>query len=129
MSRQRNEFGGRLVWGFFLIALGAMLLAANLGVIELREVFQFWPFLLMAMGITQMFLSEDSEKAGGGFWLLLAGLYGWISIWHVLGLSWHTAWPIFVIAGGVSLLFKPVCSRRRDRVEPGASQGGAEHVG
>lgn len=135
MERIGKEMVNRLIWGFFLIAIGAMLLAANVGWIVPRGVWNYWPFLLIAMGAAKMLFGSDGESAGGGFWILLAGLYGWISIWNVWGLEWGTAWPIFVIAGGLSVLLKPVLSRRgrcgrhdRPDADLSATQGD-DHVG
>jgi len=117
MDKNRSEIMNRLIWGFFLIAIGAMLLAANFGMVVPRGVWNYWPFLLIVMGVAKMFFASAAESSGGGFWLVLAGLYGWISIWKVWGLTWGTAWPIFVIAGGVSVLLKPAISRRRHGCE------------
>ena len=108
MGRIGMEMVNRLICGFFLIAIGAMLLAVNLGWAVPRGVWNYWPFLLIAMGAAKMLFGRDGESGGGGFWLILAGLYGWISIWNVWGLTWGTAWPIFVIAGGLSVILRPV---------------------
>lgn len=119
MGRIGKETVNRLIWGLFLIAIGGMLLAANLGWEVPRGVWNYWPFLLIAMGGAKMLFGSADE--GGGFWLILAGLYGWISIWNVGGLTWGTAWPIFVIAGGLSVILKPaVCRGRRARRRRGA---------
>lgn len=129
MDKNRREIVNRLIWGFFLIAIGAMLLAANLGMMNPRGILNYWPFMLIVMGIGKLLFSNAGESSGDGFWLLLAGLYGWISIWHVWGLAWHTAWPIFVIAGGISVLAKPAFSRRRqENADDGTKSLGGDHV-
>lgn len=131
MGKIRNGNLNRLIWGFFLIALGAMLLAVNLGMVVPRSVLNYWPFLLIATGGAKLLFANDGKDSGGGFWLVLAGLYGWISIWNLWGLNWATAWPIFVIAGGISVLMKPAFSRRGRRSESSGEQTeqGALHVG
>lgn len=115
MGRIGREMVNRLIWGLFLIAIGAMLLAVNLGLEVPHGVWNYWPFLVIAMGVAKMLFGGDRGGGGGGFWLVLGGLYGWISIWNVWGLTWGTAWPIFVIAGGLSVLLKPAFSRRERR--------------
>jgi len=131
MGRIGMDTVNRGIWGFFLIAVGAMLLAVNLGVDLPHRVWNYWPFLLIAMGTAKLALGAR-DGCGDGFWLLLGGLYGWISIWHVWGLTWGTAWPIFVIAGGLSVLLKPTFARRHqpDGRDGGpANAAGVDHVG
>jgi hypothetical protein len=126
------EMVNRLIWGLFLIAIGALLLAVNLGVEVPHGVWNYWPFLVIAMGAAKMLFGGDRGGGGGGFWLVLGGLYGWISIWNVWGLTWGTAWPIFVIAGGLSVLLKPALSRRGRHDGRGGEQPNAravDHVG
>ncbi len=134
MGRIGTEMVNRLIWGLFLIAIGAMLLAVNLGWEVPRGVWNYWPFLLIAMGTAKMLFGR-ANGGGGGFWLILAGLYGWISIWNVGGLTWGTAWPIFVIAGGLSVILKPVFCRGGRAAGDGRSGGsapapqGVDHAG
>jgi hypothetical protein len=118
MGRMNKETVNRLIWGLFLVAIGGLLLAANLGVNLPHRVWNYWPFLLITLGVARMLLVRDHDSPGDGFWMLLAGLYGWISIWQIGGLTWGTAWPIFVIAGGLSVLLKPTflgCGRSARR--------------
>lgn len=128
MGRLGMETVNRLIWGLFLIALGALLLAVNLGVELPHRVWNYWPFLIIALGAARMIFSRD----GDGFWLVLGGLYGWISIWNVGGLTWGTAWPIFVIAGGLSVLLKPAflrCGRHDEPANEQANSREVDHVG
>ena len=134
MGRVGMDRANQLIWGFFFIAIGGLLLAANLGWMSPRGIWSYWPFLLMAMGSAKLLFGGNAESAGNGFWLVLAGLYGWISIWNIWGLHWGTAWPIFVIAGGLSLLFKPAsfgCGRSGrggHGGDGGSGVQGANHV-
>ena len=128
MGRLGAETVNRLIWGLFLIALGGLLLAVNLGLPLPHRVWNYWPFLVIALGAARMLFSRD----GDGFWWLLGGLYGWISIWHVGGLTWGTAWPIFVIAGGLSMLLKPAllrCGRHDGGAGEQPSAREVNHVG
>lgn len=128
MGKLAMETVNRLIWGLFLIAIGGMLLAVNLGMELPHGVWNYWPFLILALGAARMIFGRDSD----GFWLILGGLYGWISIWNIGGLTWATAWPIFVIAGGLSVLLKPALSRCGRHDGPTDEQSNArevDHVG
>ena len=115
-TRETRRSAGRTVVGFFLLAIGALLLAGNLGFDVPRRIWSYWPFLLLALGSVKLFWPGTPEERRSGFWLVVAGLYGWINIWHLFDLDWHRSWPIFVIAAGVSILFEGF-SRRRGRDE------------
>ncbi|MEO8198831.1 MAG: DUF5668 domain-containing protein [Thermoanaerobaculia bacterium] len=125
----RRGTAGRLIWGLFLVALGALLFAANLGYDIPHGVWNYWPFLLIATGVARLVFADDGDGRSGGLWILLAGLYGWMSIWHIWGLNWGTAWPIFVIASGVSILLRPVFGSGRRRAELETVSTGSDHAG
>lgn len=116
---------GRLVLGGWLIAVGGLMLASRIGWDIPDGIWRYWPLLLVASGAAQMVFGER-ESRGSGFWLLLSGLYCWISVWRLFGLHWGNAWPILVIGAGLSMLLEPWlgdggCSapRRRRREEAG----------
>lgn len=113
MRQVRDRNASRAVWGLFLLLVGGALLAANLGWIDGQHVWSYWPFLLMALGGVKLLFARQ-EGCGNGLWLLLAGVYGWLSIWNVWGLTWGTAWPIFIIAAGLEMLARPLMRPRHE---------------
>jgi len=109
----------RLVIGIYLLLIGALALADNLGYAVPGKLWSYWPFLLIGLGVMKIASPSGSENRRGGLWLITAGLYGWISIWHLFGLEWGTAWPIFLVAAGVGIVFDDFFPRRcRRRLEP-----------
>jgi hypothetical protein len=56
----------------------------------------------------------------GGIWLLATGLYCLVGVFELFGLGWGSAWPIFVIAAGLSFLVR---DGARERRTPDASGG------
>lgn len=102
---------GRLVIGAYLLVIGALLLASNLGYDVPGELWSYWPFLLVGLGLVKLLWPESSEERAGGFWLLASGIYAWISIWNLFGLHWGSAWPIFLVAGGVAIVFRGLCGK------------------
>ena len=114
-----------MVLGFYLMLIGVLVFAANLGIDVPHGVWNYWPFLLIAGGGMRMILSPS---VGEGYWLLLAGLYCWVSTWNLWGLTWGTAWPIFLVAGGLSMVLEPWFGdgkRRGRRDDADALDGGA----
>ena len=118
MRRKRDQRSQQIFWGLLLLAFGGLLFAANLGYPWWREFFHYWPFLLIAMGLAKMLFGSDRE---GGIWIMLGGIYGWICVWNLFGLDWSTAWPLFIIGAGASILVQSLDGRGR--------KGETDHVG
>jgi len=114
-----------MVLGFYLILIGVLVFASNLGIEVPHGAWNYWPFLLIAGGGMRMIFSRSF---GDGLWLMLAGLYCWVCTWNLWGLTWSTAWPIFLVAGGLSMVLEPWFGdgRRNGRKDgPGSIDGGA----
>lgn len=130
MTKPRNSTIGRTILGLYLILIGGLLFTSNLGFEIPRGIWSYWPFLLIAGGGAKLAFGGDRDSWGEGFWLMLSGLYCWISVWNLWGLSWGTAWPIFVVAGGLSMVLDNWLgggSRNRCR-KPDGEERGADHV-
>jgi len=114
MARRRRERGrpGRLVLGLFLLAIGVLLIASRIGFDVPDSIGQYWPFLLVALGLAKMLWPGDEGEWRGGMWLLAAGLYCWVSTRSLWGLGWETAWPIFLIVGGLQIVLGAAAPKR-----------------
>ena len=101
-ARRRRS---HLVLGVFLLLIGGILLAANLGYGIPWDVLLYWPILLMVFGLIGLVAPTRHMRRSGGMWLFVSGLYCQIGLTHWFGLSWWSAWPVFVIAAGIDLIF------------------------
>jgi cell wall-active antibiotic response 4TMS protein YvqF len=77
---------------------------------------------LIALGLWGLVLPTRHMDRSGGIWLLATGLYCLIGVFNLFGLGWGTAWPIFVIASGLSFLVRDHGRERRGHT-PGAPGG------
>jgi hypothetical protein len=94
----------RLVLGIFLLALGALMLAINLGYGLPVGWWQFFPVPLIALGLWGMIMPTRHLDRSGGVWLIATGVYCLIGVFDLFNLGWGGAWPIFVIAAGLSFV-------------------------
>lgn len=116
-SRERRRTASRFVFGAFLMGIGGLLIADNLGLDVPAGVWSYWPFLLIGLGVAKLALDEGDGR-GGGFWLLVAGVYGWLSVFRVAGLHWGSAWPVFLLAAGLWIVIgRAVCGSAPARLE------------
>jgi len=121
--RGRRRTGSRLVFGAFLMVVGGLLIADNLGLGVPSDVWSYWPFLLIALGAARIAF-EEGEGRGAGFWLLVTGIYGWLSVFRVAGLHWGSAWPVFLLAAGLWILIgRAVCATPPVRLEGNGDAG------
>lgn len=115
----RNTNRSRLVLGVFLIGLGALLLAANLGYALPEGWWRFYPFVFIVFGVLGLAMPSRNLDRAGGVWLLATGLYCMTGVFNLFGLGWSGAWPIFVIAAGASFMLH---RHHRDEHRPPTEQ-------
>lgn len=94
----------RLVLGIFLLLLGALLLAVNLGYGLPVGWWQYLPLLFIAFGVWGLVLPNRHVDRVGGVWMIATGVYFLIGIFDWWDLGWSGAWPIFVIAAGLGFI-------------------------
>jgi hypothetical protein len=115
LKPHRNAHRSRLVLGLFLLALGGLMLAVNLGYTMPIGWWRYFPVPLIALGLWGLAVPSRHLDRSGGVWLLALGLYCLIGVFGLFGLGWGSAWPIFVIASGVTFLVRDVARERRAR--------------
>jgi Domain of unknown function (DUF5668) len=102
----------RLTWGVILLVAGGCLLAANLGLNIPDHLWNYWPFLLIGLGLVQVLIPGNPRDRWGGYWLVVFGLWGTINMFEFMGLHWGNSWPIFVIAAGFRALIGGLFERQ-----------------
>ena len=110
----------RLILGIIFLALGGVLLALKLGLALPWHYWRYFPVPIIAIGLWGLVRPSRYVDRNGGLWLLAVGLYCLIGAFGLFGLSWWSAWPVYVIAAGISVIMdhdSRGCSRcgpRRD---------------
>jgi hypothetical protein len=124
----------RLVLGVFLLLLGALLLAVNLGYGLPVGWWEYLPMLLIAFGLWGLVLPNRHVDRVGGVWMIATGVYFLCGIFNWWGLGWGGGWPIFVIAAGLGFILhrhddrdggcfdKPRAEQGASGNEPGAGE-------
>lgn len=108
----RSKFHpSRLVFGLFLILVGALALAGKLDLLDSRLVWRLWPLLLLGLGAVKLLFPRERGERWGGAWLLVVGTWALCSTFDWLGLSWHNSWPILLIGVGGLMALRAVFDR------------------
>jgi predicted membrane protein len=141
MVPPRRFVTAQLVIGLVVLALGTVMLLDNLGHPVGRLALQYWPAVLVFVGIAKILQARNTPAAiGGGLFIfagawLLATRLGFIeqSFWRVL----RTYWPLILVAVGLSTMWRAFSRRQaderglvdaRDTISSAAFLGGLKRV-
>ena len=101
-----HHFKLHILLGLLFIAAGVALLLVHSGILEPGFVRHYWPFLIVLYGIGSIIMFPHTRMVISGLWLVFIGIWLYISIEHIWGLSFRDTWPIVLILCGVSLVLK-----------------------
>ena len=116
--RRRHFSVQDAVTGSLLIAFGTILLLQQMDMISLRDlglhsIWQLWPFILVFIGIGKLADAPSLYHIGKGIWWVFLGLWLYVSINHLFGLSFSETWPAILIAWGVSMMWESLTKDSR----------------
>src|ERR1700677_1636475 len=108
----RMARGGRLpgshgiFFGAIVIAIGSLLLLDNLGIVRFHDIWQYWPVLLVAYGVSRI---VDARTPSGYVWGGVSALIGAFLLLDTLDIivfNFAVIWPLLLIAFGLSVLVR-----------------------
>lgn len=102
---------GRVLWGLLLIGLGVLFLLDRFDIVEVEDLVEYWPFILVAIGINRMAGYSTARNFTSGFFLVFLGLWLFAIIKGVFGITLENSWPFLLIAAGVGMVLAPVVDR------------------
>lgn len=107
----RGSQGNRIFWGLLLIALGLAFLLDRFDLLDIRRLVDYWPFLLVAIGINRMVGYSTARNFTTGFFLTFLGLWFFALIKELWGITFENSWPFVLIAAGVGMVLHPLVDR------------------
>jgi len=129
--RGRHAMGG-LVVGILITTVGVLFLLQNLGIPFFDNIWDFWPVILIMLGLSRAASSYGwGGRVWGGMLVLIGGclLLGNLNIFYF---RWSQFWPVIVVAVGISMLVKNLerqNNARRIGTGSGTAAGAAPCVG
>jgi hypothetical protein len=97
--------------GMLIIVVGLVLLGGQLRVG--LDFSRLWPLVFIVLGIGR-YLGRGDGKGRGGWFFFLGAIF-LLHTFRILDLG--DSWPLFIVAAGVSMMFRPPRRRRRDQVD------------
>ncbi len=119
--------GGGLVVGLILAGIGAVLLLQNLNILPDRDLWDFWPVILIVAGVSR---AASAYSMTGRMWGGLVAAAGALFLAANLGFIhrdlWMLFWPVvLMVAGGAMLVRAMERNHLMDQWRPGGGNAGA----
>jgi predicted membrane protein len=95
-----------IFFGAIVVAIGVLLLLDNLGIFRFHDVWQYWPVLLVAYGVSRI---VDARSPSGWIWggvVALVGAFFLLDTLDIIAFNFALIWPVLLIAFGVSVLVR-----------------------
>ncbi|HEY6129779.1 MAG TPA: DUF5668 domain-containing protein [Candidatus Acidoferrum sp.] len=113
-SRVPNRMGSRdrysgLVPGAVILAIGAIFLLNNMGIVNAGHFFQFWPLILIFAGLVN--LANPCRRIWGAI-LLVSGVLLQLNQLGYGHFSWGEMWPLALIAAGAFAMWSALQARK-----------------
>jgi len=97
----------QLVWGLVLVGLGAAVYLDSVDLVEIDELWHYWPLLLVAVGVNKMIGYPTARDFTSGLWTMFIGLWLFAIFEGLYGLTFGNGWPFLIIAWGVRMILEP----------------------
>lgn len=110
----KKEKSLQLIFGVVIALLGVAFLFNNFDLIDIGNVWQYWPLILVAIGLNKTLQAENPRARESGIWWMFWGFWLLISYMHLFGLTFGTSWPLIIIAWGIRFLWKSLTRNSRN---------------
>lgn len=111
-KRSAGSIPSQVLLGLGVIGLGVLFLLDNLGYIEFRHAWHYWPALVVAFGVVKLL---DAQSPHERFTFGVITAIGTLLLLNRLGLTFFSIrifWPLVLIMVGALVVYKAVAGRR-----------------
>lgn len=102
---------GKFTTGLVLLIVGILSFCETLDVYDTRNLWQFWPVILIAIGLSNEIDALRARKSDGSFILLGIGAWMLVGTRHYFGLSVSNAMPVGIMVVGMAILLHAIVDR------------------
>jgi hypothetical protein len=106
VRRSPMSGSGRIFLGVAAIVLGVAFLLDNLGIMPFDLTIRLWPSLFIVFGVLKIAQSRQASGYMMGCGLVLVGAVMLLNDMGLMRVHWSALWPLFIIALGLSMVFR-----------------------
>ncbi len=112
-SRRGRSSHGRLIVGIVFMLLGTLFLLDTVFYIDVGDIWQFWPLILVTIGVLKVVRPRRRRSRGFGVFLTFLG--GWLLLDQIGIADADDSWPVLLMVVGVLMIVSSL-SRARGAV-------------
>ncbi len=110
----RNKVDIKVFFGIAIIAVGIVLFLDNMGFGLRVNIFDFWPLVLVAIGLSQLVQPQEARQPLSGTIFLFLGLFFLLDNLFYIPYDFGDLWPILLIIIGYSILKNHAWGEHKD---------------
>ncbi len=124
---------GTAILGLGLLAFGSLLTLDNMDMLDATDYLQYWPVLLILVGLSHLFQPRAARRIVGGLIWIFVGTLLLLNSLDITSFEVWNLWPLAIVFVGLSMLWRALVRARRsvtsdeaDTFQATAILGGSE---
>lgn len=118
---QHRSPASGIVFGGIIVLVGLGLLLDNMGIVSFRDVWRYWPLLLIVYGVSRVLSSGGISSYVWGGAIALIGALLLLDNLDIVPFNVDLIWPLVIIAFGLSMLVRAIDRKRHVEGAPASS--------
>ena len=102
----------RVIGGALLVLVGSLFLFQNLGLVNAGRLVDYWPLLLVWIGLSRMLAPTRPRHFPSGAVFFALGVFLQLERLDWIHIGARDVWPAFLIVAGVALVADTLVARR-----------------
>jgi len=125
---KRRRCPGQAILGIAAILLGVLWTLDNINLIDAGSYWQYWPVLLIVVGLSHLLTTAASRRIGAGLiWLSVGSVLLLHNLEYISFNVWDL-WPLALVIGGGSIVYNSLRTKRRKQSGESSNQFDATAV-
>ncbi|MEP6767132.1 MAG: DUF5668 domain-containing protein [Acidobacteriota bacterium] len=102
----------RVIAGGLLVFVGGLFFLQNVGVLHAGRIGDYWPLLLVWLGLTRLLGPRRAHHFASGAVLVVLGALFQLDRLGVVWFHIHDLWPVLLVIAGIALITESYFVRR-----------------
>lgn len=125
MRRRQYRHSGSsgIVIGAIIVLVGLGLLLDNMGIVQFRDVWRYWPVLLIVYGVSRILSCQAVSSLVWGGVVALVGAFILLDNLDIVSFNFDYIWPLLIIGFGLAMLVRALDRKRHLEGTPVPKEG------